>query len=122
MGSKNKSPYPGKKPASPTPRTKPPSGGTGGPGGPTPKKSKCWDFVIVSPTQAAAQARKGLSVDGIPQGSRVMIHADIGVLGYAPATASREMISASRATGGTLSGDVTALDSQRRVSVHVCVS
>jgi len=124
MGSKNTSPFPGKKKPSPTPRPKPTktSAGGGGGGPATPPKEDCWDFGLVSITDGAAEAKTGMSVDGIPQGSRVMIHADIGVLGYAPAAASTRIIAAQRKTEGTLNGHVTSTNSGGAVFVHLCLS
>ncbi|HBB96283.1 MAG TPA: hypothetical protein DC054_12910 [Blastocatellia bacterium] len=124
MGSKNTSPFPSKKQPSPTPRPKPTktSGGGGGGGSATPSKQDCWDFKLVSITEGAARAKTEMSIDGIPQGARVMIHADIGVLGYAPAVESTRIIAAQQKTGGTLNGHVTSTNSGGDVSVHLCLS
>src|SRR5436189_5839132 len=120
MGSKGPSPYPNKKPSEPEIR---PPKGIDGPGGPpgSPPKKKCWDFELISMTEVASKAKKGMTVDGIARDSRVLIHADIGVLGYAPSTVSSKMIAAQAQTAGMLAGEVTAASSAR-VSIHMCVS
>jgi hypothetical protein len=120
MGSKGPSPYPDKKPSQPEIR---PPKGVDGPGGPpgSPPKKKCWEFDLVSPTEVAAKAKKGMTVDGIPRESRILIHADIGVLGFAPSTISAKIIAAQAATGGMLVGEVTAASSGK-ISIHLCLS
>jgi len=123
MGSKGGSPRPTKTTPLPTPQPEPQTiGGEGGSGRVTPDDN-CWDFQIVSTTQAAAQAKRGMGVNGVPEGSRVMIHADVGVLGYAPAGVSKKMIAAIRKTGSTLGGYVlSGSGSQHGILVKLCLS
>jgi hypothetical protein len=120
MGSKGPSPYPDKKPSQPEIR---PPKGVDSPGGPpgSPPKKKCWDFELASQTDVASKAKKGMTVDGIPRDSRVLINADIGVLGFAPSSISTKMIAAQAATGGMLVGEVTAASSAK-ISIHLCLS
>jgi hypothetical protein len=65
---------------------------------------------------------KEMSVNGVPQGSQVSVHAEIGMLGYAPAGVAKQMIAALQKSRGTLLGEITSIDARGRVKVHICVS
>jgi hypothetical protein len=124
--SKGDSPRPGKKKPLPTPKpNQNPKGseGGGGGGGHPPKSRECWNFRLTSPTPAAHNAELGMSVVGVPQGSRIIVQGNSGVLGFAPTDVSAKMISAVGKSGGRLTGQITS-ESEARVSaeVQLCIS
>jgi hypothetical protein len=121
--SKGDSPRPGKKKPLPTPKPTPKPKGKGGNGGGPPAAPDCWTFPLTSPTPGAREAKRGMSVVGVPQGSRISIQGPPGVLGYAPSDVAAKMIAALRRSGGTLAGQIV-LDNDARggVQVQLCIS
>lgn len=118
--SKGISPPITKREPAPAPRTMPK--GTGEEiGGGQPSTERCWTFSLAGLTTAGRNASSGMSVDGVPQGSNVIVLADSGALGYAPTGKARQMIAGVHKTGGRLRGKVL-LTEPRSVEVQLCIS
>jgi hypothetical protein len=66
---------------------------------------QCWGFTLEEPTAAARESENEVAAWGFAEDGRVMVCSEMGVLGFAPAKESAEMLAALRG-GGTLRGRV----------------
>jgi hypothetical protein len=89
----------------------------------TKSSQNCWKFPLDGITSAGLKATKGTQVYGVPNGSRILVIASMGTLGYVPEALSKRLQAIVERNGASLAGEVLS-DSKAGsvVMVQLCIS
>jgi len=119
---KGRRPRPSAKAPNVVEREKPKAQGKGASGSrASVSRNQCWTFPLVDTTSAVKSAKVGTQVRGAVLDGRIAVMAS-GVLGYAPARESKEMIRALGQTKGALAGEIVSEAKDAKPKATLCLS
>ncbi len=82
----------------------------------------CWTFKLAETTEAAQQAVRGMFIFAIKQGARILVLADLGLLGFVPSSVASKINTAIEIKGGELKGEVVSTNfTETEILVKVCL-